>query len=61
MIKERDLMTRAQMRALTLEDRLVMVVDSILMYAKWFPSFKAFDLDLLRTGEGGGGMRDEKE
>ena len=54
-------MTRAQMRALTLEDRLVMVVDSILMYAKWFPSFKAFDLDLLRTGEGGGGMRDEKE
>jgi hypothetical protein len=59
--KERDLMTRAQMRALTLEDRLVMVVDSILMYAKWFPSFKAFDLDLLRTGEGGGVMRDEKE
>ena len=55
-------MTRAQMRALTLEDRLVMVVDSILMYAKWFPSFKAFDLDLLRTGEGGGVVReDEKE
>ena len=42
---------------MTLEDRLVRVAESILMYAKWFPSFGAFDLSLLQGGNGraGGG------
>ena len=44
---ERDLLSREQVRALSLEDRLVVVAESMLMYAKWFPAFKAFDLSLL--------------
>ena len=49
---ERDLLTREQIRLLTIEDRLVMVVESIVMYAKWFPSFQKFDLGLLSEGSG---------
>ena len=54
---ECDLMTREDVRRMTLEDRLVRVAESILMYAKWFPSFGAFDLSLLQGGNGraGGG------
>jgi hypothetical protein len=44
---ERDLLSREQVRALSLEDRLVIVAESMLMYAKWFPAFKGFDLSLL--------------
>ena len=46
---ERKLLTRQDVRSLTIEERLVMVAESILMYAKWFPSFKAFDLKLLEN------------
>ncbi len=49
---ERNLMTRDEIHSLTIEDRLVMIVESILMYAKWFPSFKAFDLALLQPEKG---------
>jgi hypothetical protein len=44
---ERDLLSREQVRALSLEDRLVIVAESMLMYAKWFPAFNGFDLSLL--------------
>ena len=44
---ERDLLSREQVRALSLEDRLVVVAESMLMYAKWFPAFNGFDLSLL--------------
>ena len=46
---ERNLMTREEIRSLTIEDRLVIIAESILMYAKWFPSFKAFNIELLKT------------
>ena len=48
---ERELLSRQQVRCLSLEDRLVVVVESMLMYAKWFPSFKCFDLNLLMVEE----------
>ena len=44
---ERNLLTRNEVRKMSVEDRLVMVAESMLMYSKWFPSFRAFDLDLL--------------
>jgi ectoine hydroxylase-related dioxygenase (phytanoyl-CoA dioxygenase family) len=47
---ERDLMTRDEVRNMKIEDRLVRIAESILMYSKWFPSFQAFDLGLLKTG-----------
>ena len=33
---ERDLLKREDIWKLSIEDRLVMVVESILMYAKWY-------------------------
>ena len=48
---ERELMTRAETRALSVEDRLAIVAESMLMYANWFPAFGAFDLALLNTQE----------
>eukprot|EP00943_MAST-04B_sp_MAST-4B-sp1_P001594 g1594.t1 len=46
---ERHVMNREEVRSLTIEDRLVIIAESILMYAKWFPSFKAFNIELLKT------------
>lgn len=48
---ERDLLSREKVRALSLEDRLVLVAESMLMYSKWFPAFKAFDLSLLAVSD----------
>jgi hypothetical protein len=48
---ERDLLSREKVRALSLEDRLVIVAESMLMYSKWFPAFKAFDLSLLAVAD----------
>lgn len=48
---ERDLLSRERVRALSLEDRLVIVAESMLMYSKWFPAFKAFDLSLLAVSD----------
>ena len=41
---ERDLLKREDIWKLSIEDRLVMVVESILMYAKWYVQIEQVEM-----------------